>query len=273
MHRGAPVGEEEVHLRRGLGAGGELEDDADAVDRLLLAGVRDVEGGRDERYGAGRGAHAQAAAELAVRAAGQVLAVHVRGAAVHRGARVDVLRDGVLHEMGGRDHGNAGAVADAAGAAEVVHVGVGVDQAGHGPVAPVVAVEPERCGGALRGDERVDDDDAAFALHEGHVGQIQAAYLVNAVGDLEQPLLGAQLRLPPQARVRGVRAIGTEKGVGVEIPDDPAVGRFDQCGGQFRDEAALGVVEVRPVMQERSGHVSAPAPNRGGRGQKSAKCP
>ena len=49
-----------------------------------VTGVRDVEGGRDERYGAGRGAHAQAAAELAVRAAGQVLAVHVRGAAVHR---------------------------------------------------------------------------------------------------------------------------------------------------------------------------------------------
>src|SRR5690606_36227859 len=93
--QGAPVGEEEVHLRRGLGAGGELEDDADAVDRLLLAGAGDVEGGRDQRYGAGRGDHAQTAAELAFRGAGPVLAVHVRGTAVHGGAGLDVLRDGV----------------------------------------------------------------------------------------------------------------------------------------------------------------------------------
>ncbi|GAA3167020.1 hypothetical protein GCM10020001_110590 [Nonomuraea salmonea] len=121
--QGAPVGEEDVHLGGRLGAGRELEDDAYAVHRLLLAGAGDVQGGRDERDGAGGAAHAEAAAELALRAAGQVLAVHVGLAAVPGGAGVDALGDGVLHEVGGREHGNGVAAGDAAGAAEVVDVG------------------------------------------------------------------------------------------------------------------------------------------------------
>ena len=41
---GGELREEEVHLRRRLGAGGELELDLDAVEHLDLSGVGDVEG-------------------------------------------------------------------------------------------------------------------------------------------------------------------------------------------------------------------------------------
>ncbi|GAA3167024.1 hypothetical protein GCM10020001_110600 [Nonomuraea salmonea] len=94
----------------------------------------------------------------------------------------------------------------------------------------MAAVELERGGGAFGGDERVDDDDAALALDEGHVRQVEAAYLVDTLGDLEQALLGAQLRLPPEAGVRGAWAVAVEEGVRVVVPDDLAVGRRDQGG-------------------------------------------
>src|SRR5690606_15662418 len=120
----------------------------------------------------------------------------------------------------------------------------------------VVAVELEGCGGALGGDERVDDDDAALAFHEGHVRQVEAAYLIDALGDLVQPLLGAEPRLPPQARVRGRRALAVEEVIGVVVPADSAVSRLDQGGRQFRDEAAIGVVEVRPIVKGKVCHAT-----------------
>ena len=48
---------------------------------------------------------------------------------------------------------------DAPGAAEVVDVAVGVDQAGDRALAAVLAVEGQRRGGGLGGDQRVDHDD------------------------------------------------------------------------------------------------------------------
>ena len=49
VHSARVVGEVEVHLRRGLGAGRHLELDAHPVDRELLPGVGDVDRRRDER--------------------------------------------------------------------------------------------------------------------------------------------------------------------------------------------------------------------------------
>ena len=86
-------------------------------------------------------------------------------------------------------------------AAEVVDVAVGVDDGDDRPVAAVRAVQRQRRGGGLGGDQRVDDDDAGVALDEADVGQVEAAHLVDALDHLVEPLLGDQRRLPPQAGV------------------------------------------------------------------------
>ncbi len=102
-----------------------------------------------------------------------------------------------MQEALGRDHGDpAGEVRvvdDAARAAEVVDVAVGVDQRRDGPLAAMAAVERERRGGGLGGDQRVDHDHAALALDERHVRKVQAAHLVDAVGHLEQAMDRGQL--------------------------------------------------------------------------------
>ena len=95
--------EVEVHLGGRLGAGRQLELDLDAVDGMRLTGVRDVDGGHDQRHFAGRGDLPQAAAHLAPRAAFERRAVHVGRAAGHRGARVDVLLHRVFGEVLGGD--------------------------------------------------------------------------------------------------------------------------------------------------------------------------
>src|SRR5262249_52984407 len=85
-------------------------------------------------------------------------------------------------------------------------------------------------------------------LDQGHVRQVNPAHLVDAIGDLEQPLDRGELALPPQAWLHRLRraALGgpPER---VDIPDDPAVGVLDHAWLQARDQATVGVVEVGPV--------------------------
>ena len=77
-------------------------------------------------------------------------------------------------------------------AAEVVDVAVGVDDGDHRPVPAVGAIQRQRGGRGLGGDQRVDDDHAGVALDEGDVRQVQAANLVDALDDLVEALLGEQ---------------------------------------------------------------------------------
>lgn len=252
--------EAEVHLGGCLGARGELEDDADAVDDLLLAGAGDVHGRRDEGHGAGGAGGAQTAADLPLRSLGELRSVHVDGATGHGGPRVDVVADRVAQEAGRREHRNGVVVGrqDAACAAEVLAVRVGVDQAGDRPVAAVLAVELQGRGGGLGGDERVDDDDAVVALDQCHVGQVQTAGLVDALRDLVQALPAHQPALPPQALVRGVGAVSGQEAVGLGVPDHPAVVRGDLGRVERGDEATVGVGEVLVVIHGCSGHGTLP---------------
>ena len=255
--RGA-VGEQEVHLGGCLGARGDLEDDADAVEGLLLAGAGDVPGRRDERDRAGRGGHPQAGAHLAGGSGGQGRAVHVGGTSPHRRAGVDVLGDRVLDEaLGGEDrHASGGDVVardHPAHATEVVDVAVRVDHGGDRAVAAVLPVEADRGGRGLARDQRVDDDDAPVALHDGHVREVQSADLVDATGHLVETVFRHQLGLPPQARVDGVGSGGGEGlAPGVGVPDHPPVRPVDRAGGEGTDETAIGVGEVGGVGERQS---------------------
>ena len=133
--------------------------------------------------------------------------------------------------------------------AEVVQVGVGVDDGRYGAVAPVLAVQREcrRCD--LLGDQRVDDDDAVVAFHQGHVGHVEAADLVDPVGHLVQAVLGRQLGLPPQAGINGVRAGAVEETPGVHVPDHAVIRSLDDHRLQRADKAAIGIGEVSAVAE------------------------
>ena len=115
------------------------------------------------------------------------------------------------------------------------------------PLAAVRAVERQRRRRRLGGDQRIDHDDARVALDEADVGQVEAADLVDPLDNFVQALLGAQLRLTPEAGVHGRRSITGDECVGVVVPHHPAVGGLHHAGFERADEPAVGVGEVTGV--------------------------
>ncbi len=251
--QGGVVGEVDVELGRGFGARGHLEHHADPVDGLALPGAGDVDGRRGEGDRARGGRGAQPRADLPARTLGQGGAVHVRGAAAHGGAGVDVLADGVLQEPLRREHRHAGRdlldADHALDAAEVVDVAVRVQDAGDGALPAVAAVQRERGGRGLRRDERVDDQDAALTLDHGHVRQVEPAHLVDPRDHLEQPVPPGQPALAPQARMGGGRTVGVQEPVRVQIPHHTAVRVPDLVlFGRSHESAAL-VLRIAGVVE------------------------
>ena len=214
----------------------------------------DVDGGHDQSDLTGGPHLAQPATHLPLRAAGQRGPVHVRGPSRHRRARVDVLLHCVFGEVLGRDDGDLARVdvglrGDAEDAAEVVDVAVGVNHRDDGPRPSVLAVQGERRGRGLGGDQRVDDDDAGVAFDEADVGQVESANLVDPLDHLVQTLLGAQLALSPQAGVHCRWRFGIEKRVDVVVPHHSSVGSLDDAGFERAEESAVGGVEVGGVVE------------------------
>ncbi len=156
------IGKEEVHLRRRLGARRELEGEADAVDRLLLARLDDVERRVDQGHATDGGGLPQAGGHLAERPGLEQVAEHVAGPPAHRDPGVDVLAHRVLEEAVRRElparrpESTSSSSTTPARAAEVVDVGVAVDQPRDRPVAAVAPVERERRRRGLAGDQRID---------------------------------------------------------------------------------------------------------------------
>ena len=134
----------------------------------------------------------------------------------------------------------------AAHAAEMIDVGVGVDHGRHRLPAAMRAVELERGGGDLGRDQRIDDDEAAAALDDRHVGDVEAAHLVDAVGDLEQAVVHVEPRLPPQARVdrvgRPARARGRRSPSASRSRGLPGCGR--STSGSVAMKPRDGVLEI-----------------------------
>ncbi|MCY1219732.1 hypothetical protein D9M72_317180 [compost metagenome] len=163
----------------------------------------------------------------------------------------------MLGEAVGRDHHDltfldVGIADQAAHAAVVVDVRVAVHHGLDRFLAKVFADQVEGGLRGLAGYQRVEHDPAGIALHEGDVGQVIAAHLVDAVRHLEQPVLHVELGIAPQAgidRVRGrlVQAdvllvlLHVPHGLARSVLDGELVGPCNQ--------AALRVVEVRPVRE------------------------
>jgi hypothetical protein len=252
--QGADSREQDVHLRRGLGARGDLELHADPVDHARLAGRGDEVGRPDQGDGAARRGLSQPCPDLALGPAGQGRAVHVARASGHRGPGVDVLLDRVLEEPVRRDDDAAPGIhvrlgRHALDPAEVVDVAVGVDDADDRPVATVLAVERQGRRRGLGTDQGVDDEHPRRPLDEADVRQVEPADLVDARHHLEQAVHRDELRLAPQARVHRVGGVALQEPVGVVVPDHAAVRGADDARVQATKQPAPGVVEVGGVVE------------------------
>ena len=159
----------------------------------------------------------------------------------------------MLHEQIGRDDRHLAAgqrfvVEHAARAAPMVGMGMGEDDGGDRPLAAVLEVELHRGPRALDRGQRIHHDDAAVALDQRHVGDVEPAHLVDAGHHLEQAVMHVEPRLPPQAGVDRRRGLFRgEEAVGLQAPDHPALRRRDLRVLHRAEKTARGVVEISDV--------------------------
>src|SRR6266436_6723479 len=135
--------------------------------------------------------------------------------------------------------GHVGLRDDAACAAKVIAVSVGIDHRHHrlSRTMRIIKVESfARCSGC---SECVDDDETGRTLDDRQVRVRETANLINPVGDLKQSVCGAELRLTPKTWIYGRRRLLFKKGVTVWI------GRVGCC----RDKSPHCVIEVLPIAK------------------------
>ncbi|MDZ7826061.1 MAG: hypothetical protein U5R48_08665 [Gammaproteobacteria bacterium] len=111
----------------------------------------------------------------------------------------------------------------------------------------------QRGAGRLGGDQRVDDDPAAFAADEGDVGQVVTADLVDALGDLVQAVQLIEARLAPEGRVDAVRRLALDEVVGGQVPGGAAGVGGDDEGVGAGDQAPVRQLEVGVVGERQAG--------------------
>ena len=244
---------EEMHFRRGLGVRRHLEFEFDPVDAAPVSGRHDQIGRPQQRHRAHRHRLAEAAIDLSARALGQQRPELILRAPQHRRAGDDVFRNRVLHEQVGRDDRNLAAgqrllIEHAARAAPMVGMGVGEDDGRHRPLAAMLEIQRHRGARAFDRGQRIHHDDAAVALDQRHVGDVEAAHLIDAGHDFEQPVVHVEPRLPPQARIHRRRGFGFgQKAIGLEAPDHPALRRRNARMVQRAEKAARRLVEIARI--------------------------
>lgn len=248
---GTQLGEQEVHLGRRFRTRRHLELHHDTVDGLALPGGGDMDGWLQQTNGPSGDVLPEPATDLPGGPLAELGAVHVNGAAGHGGPRVYVLRDGVLHEPFRGQNGNAARPIrqHTPAAAVMVDMRVRVDEPRDLLVGHVVAVQLQRGGGRLGGDEGVDDDDSGVALDNRHVREIEPTDLIDLVGHLVQPLLARELRLPPETGVRGLGRGLLQEAVGIVVPHDGAGRVLHDAWFQRRDESLVSGIEVSRVRR------------------------
>ena len=112
----------------------------------------------------------------------------------------------------------------------------------------MLRVELEARARDLGRHQRIDDDEAALALDQGHVRDVEAADLIDAVRHLEKPMVQVEPRQAPEARIdRGRRVLVGEEGVVAKRPHDTPLIVLDLDLGKRGEKAATGVVEVLRV--------------------------
>jgi len=128
-------------------------------------------------------------------------------------------------------------------------------------------VEVEAGAGDLGRDQGIDDDETPFTLDQGHVRDVEAADLIDAIGHLEEAVAHVEPRLAPEAWIHGGRRLLVgEEGVIVEAPHDASLVVLDLHVGKRAEKTAPRVLEVLSVAEgEDIQHGTVPR-LRGGRG-------
>ena len=168
-------------------------------------------GWRDEARNPGGDLVPKALGDEAVRGHRKQQAVLVEQPPVHGIAGEYVLGHGEVHEVHGRDdlHLAGGHVlvleVEAAHATPVIAVGMGIDHRRDWPAFAHLFLK-QLGGGAHRfgGDQRIEDDPSGLAAHEGDVGQIDPAHLIDAGDHFIEAVIVVQ---PRDAQHRGVDAV------------------------------------------------------------------
>ena len=129
----------------------------------------------------------------------------------------------------------------------MIDVRVGVQNARDEASSAVLPVKGQGRGGRLFGDQRVEHENTGGSFDEGDVREVESAHLVDALDDLEEALLGDELRLTPQTRVHRIGGISRYEVVGVVVPNNrtAVVGDGVRCASA--DEAPPGILEVLRV--------------------------
>ncbi len=222
------VGEEEVHLGRGLGLGGVLEDDPHPIDDEFLAGLGDLLGGGQQAGRGGRNGLAEAGVDMGPGPGREQRAELIGSPPGHGRPGHHVLEHRFAQEVFGGDDahltvGDRLGRGDAEHAAEMVGVAVGVDHRPHRSLSQRGVGEVEtRPGGGL-GREWIDHDPAGVTLDETDVRDVVASGLPELGRHLEQAMGCIALGLTPQARVYRVGHLG---GVAYEVVAGRVPGRW-----------------------------------------------
>ena len=213
--------------------------------------------------------HADADSQRSDRTLVQMRAVLVVRAAAHGASRVEIFRHGVLREALRHDDRNLSAGEllfdgeaavrrflvghESLDAAEVVDVGMGNQHRFDRTFAEVLLDERHRSLRAFHCHRCVEDDPPRVSRNQRDIRHVEAAYLVNAVRDLEQPGDMVVLCIFPKTGVCGVRGLFrfVEEIGGCLAPNDFARRILDFEGIDFGDQAApcefrfLFVIEIK----------------------------
>ena len=137
----------------------------------------------------------------------------------------------------------------------MVNVRMAVDDRSYRQLSQLLVDERLRCLSTFHRHQRVKHDPAAVPTHEGDVGHVVAAHLIDAIGDFKQAIDVVHLRVTPKAWIGGVRRLGIlQEAVGILAPDDLAIFVSDfqrfRCRDQpfFRKFHFLIVVKIQQVV-------------------------
>ena len=122
----------------------------------------------------------------------------------------------------------------------MVNVRMAVDDRSHWQLSQLLVDERLRCLGTFHRHQQVKHDPAAVPAHEGDVGHVVAAHLIDAIGDFKQAIDMVHLRVTPEAWIGGVRRLGVlQEAVGILAPDDLALCVRDFQRFRCRDQPLL----------------------------------
>ena len=122
------------------------------------------------------------------RACWQQYAILVEESPVHCITSVNILGDSLLHKIPGRNNldlprGKTIRIDDATYATEVVAMRMRVNHRRHRQVLDFLVDQFESRARGFPRCKRIEDDPAFVASHKSYVGEVEAAYLVDAIAD------------------------------------------------------------------------------------------